>query len=188
MRISRVLTLLITLLLGVSANAQAQPTDAETDAFFALVQTGKVSAVERALKENPALATTPDRYQFQAIHVLDYIDFRQKLMLLIDHGADVNAKNDQGITLLHILIDPEFVPVVVSAGGDLEARDLQGYTPLMAALSRPDDSFEMVRALLEGGADPNARNDDGQTVLVYARSVGVHDDTIRLLLDAGALE
>lgn len=188
MQINRVLTLLISLLLSVSAQAQEQPTEAETDAFFALVQTGEVSAVELALKKNPALAMTPDLYQFQAIHVLDYIDFRQKLELLIDHGADVNAQNDQGTTLLHILIDPEFVPVVVSAGGDLEAKDSQGYTPLMAALSRPDDSLEMVRALLGGGADPNARNDDGQTVLAYARLLGVSDDTIRLLLDAGALE
>ena len=44
------------------------------------------------------------------------------------------------------------------------------------------DSSEIVRVLLDAGADPNGRNVRGRTSLHLAK----HSDTVQALLDAGA--
>ena len=140
----------------------------DVEAFFSLVQTGDASAVEAALITNPALATGTDKYGFQPIHVLDYIDFEEKLALLMSYGADINSQNDDGIGLLHILIDAEFLPLVLLANADLELKDKLGRTPVMVHFTEPE-GLSMVAALLGAGADPNATDSIGQSVLDYAR-------------------
>lgn len=171
--------------MGTAAIANEDPSLDEVQAFHTLVQTGGISSVQNALQKNPTLATATDQYEFQAIHFLDYIDFQKILSLLIDYGADINAQNDEGHSVLHMLIDSEFLPLVLSAGADLELRDNKGRTPLMLSLTEPDN-FDMISALLQSGADPNARDDTGQTVLGFARSFS-SDDIIDLLSASGAL-
>jgi len=187
MRLRRFWLLLTSVVIGAGAVAQTVPSEEEVGAFHSLVQTAGVGSVEDALKNNPALATAEDKYGFQAIHVLDYSSFRAILSLLLRYGTDINAKNYAGHTLLHILIDSEFVPDVVEAGADLEAKDNQGRTPLLLALTEPD-SYDMVRALLDAGSNPNARDNSGQGALDYARLDCEKSQTIELLIDAGASE
>ncbi|MEM8848801.1 MAG: ankyrin repeat domain-containing protein [Pseudomonadota bacterium] len=183
----RVLALLSSVVFGLGQTAWADPTADDIRAFHALVQTGGAAAVERALMTDPALATATDRFGFQAIHLLDDADFEEILSLLLRHGADINAQNESGIALLHIVIDPEFIPIVLDLGADLELKDVQGRTPLLVALTEPDN-FEVVRALLQGGADPNARDTKGRTALNYARADGGDRAIATLLLNAGALD
>ena len=74
-----------------------------------------------------------------------------------------------------------FMKILRDKPSVLAARGNVGWTALMyaAAFGRPSD----VRALLAKGADPNVRNDDGATALMYA----VDDvDKTRMLLDHGA--
>lgn len=79
------------------------------------------------------------------------------------------------------------VPLVrraLEAGASIdEAHPLFGVHPLAwAALSGDSD---LARALLKAGADPNARNQDGSTVLSGAAFLG-RIELLELLLDAGA--
>jgi len=60
-------------------------------------------------------------------------------------------------------------------------RGAGGSTPLMHAVLCGDRAA--VRTLLDGGADPNARNDAGATALMWATT---DLETTRLLLDRGA--
>jgi len=62
-------------------------------------------------------------------------------------------------------------------------RDENGNTPLLIAAQRGD--AQMVKRLLEQGADVDARNDYGTTALMFASDYG-HAEIIRLLLDHGA--
>ena len=159
---------LATVFIGNSASSQEQSDMTDVEIFFSLIQSGEASAVEDALIKNPALATDIDKYGFQPIHVLDYIDFEEKLALLTRYGADINARNDEGIGLLHILIDTDFLPLVLLAGADLELKDELGRTPVMVYLT-DSGGLSMVAALLGAGADPNASDSSGQSVLGYAR-------------------
>jgi len=159
---------LATVFIGNPASSQEKPDVTDIETFFSLVQSGGASAVEDALIKNPALATSIDKYDFQPIHVLDYIDFEEKLSLLMRYGADINAQNDEGIGLLHILTDTEFLQPVLLAGANLELKDDLGRTPVMVHLTEPE-GLSMVAALLGTGADPNATDSNGQSVLDYAR-------------------
>ncbi|GIY35828.1 KN motif and ankyrin repeat domain-containing protein 4 [Caerostris darwini] len=62
----------------------------------------------------------------------------------------------------------------------LTQKNKSRQTPLMNAASQ--DSVEMVRMLLEAGADPNLQDNDGSTALMYAAVHG-HEPCIQLLLD-----
>lgn len=178
-------TLLLALFFGSYSSAQSQPSGEDVDEFFASVATGGVSAVVTALSENPMLATATDKYGFQAVHVLGYIDFEKNLATLLERGADINSQNDEGIGLLHILIDTEFLPPVLLAGANLELKDELGRTPVMVHLTEPE-GLSMVAALLQAGADPNATDSRGQSVLDYAR---LWNDPLvtQIVVDAGGV-
>ncbi|WP_461257653.1 ankyrin repeat domain-containing protein, partial [Treponema sp. R80B11-R83G3] len=66
---------------------------------------------------------------------------------------------------------------------NLEARDVEGYTPFMEAVL-PGYSQAMIR-LRNRGADPNTRNFRGDTSLHLAAAMG-RDDIATLLLGWGS--
>ncbi len=157
----------------------------DLEVFFELVAIGPIAAVEATLAETPAFAIASDPDGFAPIHMLDYADFAGKLALLIRHGADINTQTNDGIGLIHILIDPEFLPLVLSAGADINLKDAQGRTPLMLFAQEPEGA-DMVRALLAAGADAGLRDAEGNSVTYYARESGQDPSLIDALQRAGA--
>ncbi len=109
------------------------------------------------------------------------------IRMLADAGADVDAKDDLGLTPLHwasLSNRPvDVIRALVKARADVNARSNSGYAPLHSAASR---SVDAVRALVELGADVNAQNkNNGNTPLHIASRWG-HADAIRVLVKAGA--
>ncbi len=85
--------------------------------------------------------------------------------LLIEHGADVNARNSEdGSTVLHGAAAGGYLDVaelLLEHGADLHARDFDGETPLhVAALAKDHD---MVRYLVERGAALHTPSKRGET-------------------------
>jgi hypothetical protein len=68
---------------------------------------------------------------------------------------------------------------LVDNGTGIDVKDSDGRTPLATA-----PSAEMARWLIAHGADVNAANEEGQTVLMQQASTG-HADVVRLLINAG---
>ena len=76
----------------------------------------------------------------------------------------------------------------VKRGADVNYySDESGYTPLMLALVNNAKS-EVIRALINAGADSSASNASGETVLMLACSgqTNTEPEIIRLILDEGA--
>ena len=118
------------------------------------------------------------------------------LRSLLERGAAVNARDAKGRTALirAARFDPRAVRVLLAHGADPEMKDVDGWTPLMIAVSARE--AESVRILLAHGADPNAVNRRRQTPLLLAvdRSrflvqtgpLVPKPEIVRLLLDHGA--
>jgi uncharacterized protein len=95
---------------------------------------------------------------------------------------------EEGWTALHLAASPEIAGVLLDAGADIEAPNRHkfagpGNKPLHGAtyLNRPD----VVRYLLERGADPNSRDNAGFTALHLAVGNG-WVECARALLEGGA--
>jgi ankyrin repeat protein len=180
------LRLLASLLFAAGiAIGTARAMDTETvQTFHHAVRIGDFGTVETMLRSDPRLATSTDEFGFQPVHLLDMVFDRRILALLLKDGADINARNDEGVTLLHILTDPDAVSVVIAAGADIEAVDAEGWTPLLMAANE-QDRIEVIEALLAAGANPNARGRKGETALSFARSRG-DVELAGILVRAGA--
>jgi ankyrin repeat protein len=152
------------LLIGLALPALAQSDDDIAHA----VQMGDLDAVEQILTYDPERIRKRDAHGFLMIHLLDYTNFDPMLALLMRHGANINATTPEGYTLLHVLIDPEFLPAALNAGANLEAQDVSGRTPLLLWMME-DEGEDMIAALLKAGANPNARDVSGRTPLDYAQ-------------------
>ncbi|TBY71898.1 ankyrin repeat domain-containing protein [Rhizobium leguminosarum] len=165
--------------------SSATATNAEVaEKFHDAVHVGDVTTVRAMLAADPSLATSADEDRFQPVHLLDMYFEREILELLLANGADINARNDEGISILHIITDPEAVNLLIKKGADIEARDNRGRTPLIVQMLNRQNGPDVIAALLENGANPNAKDDSGVTALDIARQSG-DEDLIGLMTRSG---
>lgn len=107
--------------------------------------------------------------------------------LLIDHGADINARGDWGTILRTIVFRQgnscvEMVKMLLKSGATLQPFSYGNTELHVAALQ---GSTDLARVLVEGGADVNAVNEYGHTPLFYASRHG-HRTTAEALIAVGA--
>lgn len=90
--------------------------------------------------------------------------------VLLEHGAEVDARNFGGFTPLHWAAAEghlDCVQLLLEHGADIEAVTKDGWPPLHMAARW--DRVELVKFLLEEGADPNARTKDGRSAPMIAK-------------------
>jgi ankyrin repeat protein len=63
-------------------------------------------------------------------------------------GADVNAKDENGVTPLHWTETEEIAELLIAKGADVNVKDKRGFTPLHNA-----DNKEIAELLIANGAD-----------------------------------
>ena len=86
---------------------------------------------------------------------------------LLEAGARVNLRNNSGEEPLHVIQDNrDFIPLLLKAGADLEAKDNQGRSVLFRAISAHHREWEsIINLLVESGADVHTRDYTGRTIL-----------------------
>jgi ankyrin repeat protein len=105
--------------------------------------------------------------------------------LLLDSGADANARNGlEATALVWAAADLPKLRLLLAHGADVNAQTRLGRTALMVAAAC-DGCSENVRLLIGKGADVKARDKRGTTAVALAALAG-DIDSVRLLLDRGA--
>jgi ankyrin repeat protein len=107
---------------------------------------------------------------------------------LLEEGADVNARDNDGRTALMEACDAGFLDVVkllLQKGAEVNAQDRYGWTALMEASYK--GHLPVVTLLLEKKADVNARGKAGETALALA-SKKSHSKVVQILKAHGAKE
>jgi ankyrin repeat protein len=106
---------------------------------------------------------------------------------LLDEGADVNARQGDGGTILARAVfigkSPKVVKWLIEKGADVSACNTGGFTPLMYPPLYHQE--EILRMLLDKGADVNARTETGLTPLFFWASAK-NSEAMKLLFDRGA--
>ena len=131
-----------------------------------------VTRVTQLLLEQGVDVNVLDKKHETPLHIASSLGHLENVRFLLDHGAKADAENVDGQIPLHLVSKYQYVNeenanvtrLLLQRGMDVNRRDSkQQATPLHFASFR--GQFEIALALLDHGADVNARNADGQTPL-----------------------
>jgi len=166
--------------------SEAQPTQPEAVPLYYATLCGFRRLVERLIVAFPQDVDAGGGYYGTPLHAALAKGNVDIALLLLQHDADVNALNEEGITPLHKACKkglPDIVGWLVKYHANVDARDKNGNTPLLMA----SDAGErrIVEVLLDHGAHVDPRNKIGWTPLMSASQNG-HPEIIELLLQRGA--
>jgi truncated hemoglobin YjbI len=131
---------------------------------------------EHELQADPALAQVRNRFGRTLLHDASAQGSLRMVELLLRHGADPNVRTAAGHTSLYCLTNEceaagsgDIVRALVRAGAQVDARsDSKRCTALHMAARR--GNVEAAEALLDCGADINARDKAGDTPLQRAKN------------------
>jgi ankyrin repeat protein len=186
------------LLVERGADARAQDFSGRTPMTMAvsncagaieLLLASGVDINERTRFGTPLLIAARNQWQFPG--GVFSIDSRQHLIrvngqgdtvkILIEKGADPNARDDEGRNALMVMsLEPR-----LDTGGEI-TLEMRGTRESRQRLRRSDKAVEYIcETLLNAGCDVNAADNKGRTPLIYAVA-SERDTVVELLLKSGA--
>lgn len=115
----------------------------------------------------------------------------QLVQTLMDSGVSVRFRHPKnGLPTLYVAVARkapiEIIKQIVEVGkANVSEGDKRGFTPLHAACEY-GSSIDVVKYLLDAGANPNQSSEDGATPLHFAAQYTVKKQVLQALLSAGA--
>lgn len=162
-------------------------------------RTGDIDGVKTLLNEKPALINmraergdhlsryyTRRSFGYTALHEAAGNGHVALVNMLLDYGANVNARTRNGITPLHEAVmhhETRAVKLLLAGGANADVVYANGHSPLHWAVIRGYE--DIARLLLAGRAAVNARSRAGRTALHWA-AIKDRREIAQLLLDYGA--
>lgn len=159
-------------------------------ALYYFVENNNISAVEKLMKKG----ANPNIYKaISPLHMAAHRGDETMIEMLIGSGANINSQDQVGNSPIHNaanLGSPQTLSALLRLGASANSSSPQhSATPLMLlAQGGPIDeaqSLEMLRILLDAGAELNATDRRGFTAVHMAAFMG-HDAMLDALIGAGA--
>jgi ankyrin repeat protein len=165
--------------LGAVTAAAQEP----SDRFYQAIRNNDLSSLRTLIKTSDV--NIKDQRESTPLMYAAAYGSLDAVKLLLDAGADVNAKNAFDVTaLLWCANELAKVRSLIEKGANVNARSKQGRTALLIAAAH-DGNSQTVKLLIEKGADISARDQMQKSALLEAAEAN-DTDSIRLLLAKGA--
>lgn len=157
------------------------------------VKKNDLALVSDLIERNPELVNAQDGDGRTPLHwVVRAIPTNlDLLLLLIEKGADINARDNNGVVALHSAArraNKEAVTLLIANGAELDVKDNTGNTPLSyAAVFWPfgyevrKENQEVVKLLVEKGALPPLLGEEANRFLHRAALCGYQELTERMI-------
>src|SRR6266566_5221938 len=132
---------------GAASLATGAGAGDNADKLYSVLRGGDLRGLKSLLDQGIS-PDTPDRNQITPLMYAAQVGSLEAMRILLDHGADVNARNGSGSTaLMWSAADPARVRLLLERGADVNKASKSGRTALMLAGFSPS-SAEVVRMLL----------------------------------------
>ncbi len=159
---------------------------AQSEDIFSVVRKGNLAEVKQLVENQKDLIHEKNQNDCIPLHYSSYYGHRDITKYLIQKGAKINSKSDEGETPLHYAIYNERIEVVkllIQEGADIHLRCIRGRTPFHV-VSRENGNVEIGKLLIESGADINLKDNYGRTPLSYS-AFRRHREFVELLMERG---
>ena len=169
-----------------ATDSRVGPTNRQSS-LVAAVRAGRLPEV-RLLLASGADPNIADAKAWTLLHRAASSGRAEIVEELLSAGARVNVRSKKGWTPLSLAVLSRHTAIVrrlVAAGADATGNNGAGDPLIISASHFNPGEPAIVDALLDAGADPNARDDDGLTPLMWAAALGP-PDLAALLLRRGA--
>ncbi|KAF8774082.1 Poly [ADP-ribose] polymerase tankyrase-1 like protein [Argiope bruennichi] len=149
----------------------SEPTNSNMDIEYQLLEAAKAGdteVVKRILATHLPVVNCRDvdGRQSTPLHFAAGYNRVSVVEYLLQHGADVHAKDKGGLVPLHNACSYghyEVAELLVKYGANVNVADLWKFTPLHEAAAK--GKYEIVKLLLKHGADASKKNRDSHTPL-----------------------
>ena len=171
------------LLINAGADIDTQNNNGNTALILATMQ-GNIKMVEFLIKQN-ANVNLKNKKNKNAMSYAYSKNDTELSKVFQNNGAYINSKDP--IFLVHDLLlaiinrDEYKVKQTIKLGADVNHRSTKGITPLMNSVK----NYNITKILIESGADVNAKDINGYSVLAYAIVRG-NKNVVKLLIKNGA--
>lgn len=163
---------IVEILLSAGAKNDKKNNEGETPSFLA-VWRGNIDILQALLSSKPKPDTrTADSLKWTLLHAA--YDNDRIVKMLLEHDVDLNAQTEEGFTPLSLALTrgyPKTAEILISAkadtnkSGDFTSSPL--YSVFSTSMSRGNVA-EMVKSLVENGADLLKKDNNGVTALHLA--------------------
>jgi ankyrin repeat protein len=189
---------------GADANAR------DDMSFTPLMVARRLGMIEFLISKGADVNAKVKTHGRTRLHMSCYAGERAAAELLIAKGANVDAKDNGGVTPLRLAAasgHKDIVELLLEKGADVNVTDNQGRTPLAVAKQHKhtevvnilrqhgaietllgaaaSGDIDAVKLFLSKGDDINIRGNNGDTPLLIAARNG-HEDLVKLLIEKGA--
>lgn len=165
-KMKTIITIILTLILFTLVGCGKQENPVPEVDLYTAVLTDNLEAVRQHIKAGSDINVLESTRKSTLLITAAYFGRLEVAKILIDAGAELNIKNNDGATALHTAVAfsrTEVAKILIDAGADLNIKNNDGSTALHTAAFFCN--VEIVAALLENGADKTLKNKNLVTAL-----------------------